>query len=496
MTASYYNDPHIRSRFIEFLGGPTLDEATAMFVTSDRQSTGDRYDPRPTKDIWKFARPEAEIARSLWDRESLIAHIDIEYVNFDDSGEPFAHRARSFDLQRPVVRAVEELLLDCGIAPLHILSGRGHHFVWRIAHDSPAFISLAEIGHVPDPLMGKYRQPLPPNGIHIPPNLGRAFSGLGLALEWLSHRVLNAAGPSCSVPVQLTAVEVGPISHGREIISIDLSEYGDPLYTRTTRIPFSVYLKPLRESRMASNGAIRNLVPLFTIPLFEMDESQGLFIMDDREAVIELARRATVQIPDQAAGTCRLVSSYLRSRLARFHSQYYLAEHDCPESWPDGYDRTPLETLPLCVSRILQQPNDLLLRPAGIQHVVRTLLAKGWHPRHIAGLIRSKYERSFGWGERWYVYDATSRADFYVRLFAGLIADGLDPLIDFNCRSTVEKGYCCAPFCGEILEQCRLGLVERGQSLQHVLGPDHIEATATQQCAELEAGEPANSRSG
>lgn len=131
MPANYYNDAHVRSRLIEFLGGSSLEEATAMFVTSDGQSKEDRYNPRPTKDIWILARPEAEIARSLWDRESLIEHIDVENVNFDDAGEPFAHRSRSFDLQRPVVRAVEELLLDCEIAPLHILSGRGHHFAWR-----------------------------------------------------------------------------------------------------------------------------------------------------------------------------------------------------------------------------------------------------------------------------------------------------------------------------------------------------------------------------
>jgi hypothetical protein len=118
------------------------------------------------------------------------------------------------------------------------------------------------------------------------------------------------------------------------------------------------------------------------------------------------------------------------------------------------------------VSRILRYPNDLLLKPAGIQHVVRALLANGWHPRHIAGLIRSKYEKDYGWGHRFYVYDAAQRADFYTRLFCGLLADGLDPLIDFNCKSTQEKGYCCTSGCGEVLEEHRLRLVDRSKSLQ------------------------------
>jgi hypothetical protein len=52
------------------------------------------------------------------------------------------------------------------------------------------------------------------------------------------------------------------------------------------------------------------------------------------------------------------------------------------------------------------------------------MLSLGWHPRHIAGLIRSKYERDYGWGGKWHRYDATSRADFYTRLFAGLFMTG------------------------------------------------------------------------
>ncbi len=475
MTSDYYSDVHVRLRLLEFLGGTSLDDATAMFVTANGRSPHVWYDPRPTSDMWQLAQSGAEIARSLWDRQSLIAHIDVEYVNFDDPAEAYVHRPRSFQLQGPVVRAVEELLLDHGIAPLHLLSGRGHHFVWRVAHDSPAFLELADLGRVSETLMAKYVQPQPPHGVHVPPNLGRAFAGLGQVLEFFAHRVLKIAGPLCQIPIQLTAVEVGPISHGREIVSIDLSEYGDPLFTRTTRMPFSSYLKPLHAPRIASSGSARLLAPLSMIPLYEMDESQGLFVMQDLEAVIDLARRATVQIPEQSTGTDRLVTSYHRSRVARFHSDFYMSEHDSPASWPDGYDRTPLDALPLCVSRILRQPNDLLLKPAGIQHVVRTLLAVGWHPRHIGGLIRSKYERNFGWGRTWYVYDAATRADFFARLFAGLIADGLDPLVDFNCQSTLEKGYCCATNCGEILEQCRVACSKRGESMQSTFGPEMIE---------------------
>jgi hypothetical protein len=151
----------------------------------------------------------------------------------------------------------------------------------------------------------------------------------------------------------------------------------------------------------------------------------------------------------------------MRSRLAKYHEFFYSSEHDPPEVWPHTYDRTPLEALPPCARRILEEPNEWLLKPAGIQHVVRVLLAVGWHPRHIAGLIRSKYERDFGWGRLWYTYDAATRADFYVRLFSGLCSVGPDTLVDLNCRSTQEKGYCPAGFCDENLEHFRNQLLRK-----------------------------------
>jgi hypothetical protein len=50
--------------------------------------------------------------------------------------------------------------------------------------------------------------------------------------------------------------------------------------------------------------------------------------------------------------------------------------------------------------------------------VVEALLDRGWHPRHIAGLIRSKFERDHGWGGQWREYSPAMRADFYARIFS------------------------------------------------------------------------------
>jgi hypothetical protein len=105
-----------------------------------------------------------------------------------------------------------------------------------------------------------------------------------------------------------------------------------------------------------------------------------------------------------------------------------------------------LNALPPCARHLMVFPNDLLLKPAGIQLVTRSLLALNWHPRHIAGLIRSKFEDpAHGWGIDWRDYEPATRADFYTRLFAGLHLTGVDQLIDFNCTSTQEKSFCFPP---------------------------------------------------
>ena len=76
-------------------------------------------------------------------------------------------------------------------------------------------------------------------------------------------------------------------------------------------------------------------------------------------------------------------------------------------------------------------------------------------------MIRSKYERDYGWGDQWRGYDPATRADFYARLFSGLFAAGVDDLIDFNCQSAREEGMCFVEHCNENLLRFRSSLLDR-----------------------------------
>ncbi len=461
MLEQFYKDKYIRKRIVKFLGGTSLEEATAIYITAEDESSTVLYTPKPVDRLWSYLDKGLDVGRSLWDRSGLIAHLDIDYVNFMYPGEPHVKPSRTFDIQYPVRKAAQEILLEYGITPLHLLSGRGHHFIWKIAQHSHAFNCLINLAYVPETLQAKYQRSHPPTGESVDLAFGAAFSGLGLVMEFLSHQILEKVADSCPIPVELTAVEVNEGQQGREVVAIDISEYGDPLHLRSIRMPFSAYLKPQQQRSILGEHVVESVPQLFLIPLFEMDEKQGLLVMRDMGQVAELARHAPTDIPDESDSMVKLVKNYSNSRLEQFHDFFYSDKHDPPDKWHETYDRTPFSTLPPCARRVLQYPNDLLLKPDRLQHVTRVLLSYGWHPRHIAGLIRSKYERDFGWGNMWYQYDASSRADFYTRIFSGLIMTGMDTLHDFNCPSVLEQGYCMEHECQSELEPLKQSLLER-----------------------------------
>jgi len=88
-------------------------------------------------------------------------------------------------------------------------------------------------------------------------------------------------------------------------------------------------------------------------------------------------------------------------------------------------------------------------------------LALGWHPRHIAGLIQSKFKGDYSWGQVWEGYDPPTRAELYTRVFAGLVAARYDDLVDFNCQSAREQGTCHVADCHSSLLPFKQSLLDR-----------------------------------
>lgn len=85
-----------------------------MFITADGPEPHVEYSPRPVTSLEQCLSEGLDIGRSLWDRQALIANLDIEYVNFDEPGRSWQYPVETFEVQQLVVRAVEELLTGLG----------------------------------------------------------------------------------------------------------------------------------------------------------------------------------------------------------------------------------------------------------------------------------------------------------------------------------------------------------------------------------------------
>jgi hypothetical protein len=266
-----------------------------------------------------------------------------------------------------------------------------------------------------------------------------------MLVEYLAHLAVRRAALRSRIPVVVNGTVVGPGPWGRECASLDFTYAGDPIDIRHLRVAFSAYQG--HHLRADTAGTMTTLPPLVAVPVASRPLLDILQEGREPAAAAILAGETSAVIPVVAEGTTHLLEAYQSSSLARFHQDFYGTRPDPLSQWPVTYDRFDLASLVPCVSASLASPNDLLLKPEHVQHVIRYLLSQGWHPRHIAGLVHSRYARDFGWGDRWMKMDAQTRAEFDVRVFAGMIATGIDEAVDFNCRSAQEKGLCPGRAC-------------------------------------------------
>jgi hypothetical protein len=363
--------------------------------------------------------------------------LELDYQNVDRPDEPFTHPAEVFFKLEFAYRAAWRFFAAVRLKPLVLATGRGYHFVGRIPLTHSLVDTLAGLVPATPSWYAGYADRRPPGVTALlPVRQARAAAGLGCLLEYAAHGILQNT-PAESIPVVLNGTVVGSGLVGRECVSIDFSHAGDPLDTRHFRVGFSTYQKHrLRPDIFGLQVA--GLPPLAAIPRGPL--RLDAFLMRGRSLAtgVDAARDATVWLPDVTTGVARLLRRYQSSALAGFHRAFYADRgRDDERTDPD------LGDLPPCVLMPLAKPNDLLLKPEHIQHVVRGLLAKGWKAPEIAELVRSRYDADHGWGDRWRLWmDPRARAEFEVRVFAGLVAAGADSLLDFNCVSAQEKSIC------------------------------------------------------
>lgn len=458
--SDYYQDKYIHKKIAEYCGS-NYDTNPKNFTSEYLVGYGlNTQNSKPfvstsCDNFYWILNNNLDIFRSVWDRKYLLGILDIEYFNTKYPGEIFLKPDYIFNQIEPIYQYCKNIFLDFGIKPLILMTGQGYHFSFKINKTSSIFSKLVKIGKPSTTVLGKYKSVHGRRRKIVSKNEAFAYDGMGRLIEFIAFKILQNT-KNFKYPVVITDVAVG----NNEAVSLDLSMYGDPIFMRDIRCPFSLYQKH-KLIRYKYGDYITDTVPFFiTLPRFvqetELKLNELLKIRKNFKDAINLSKKINTEIPDNSENLKTLLDSYCSSTLYKFHKDFDSVEHDPPSIWYKTYDCFHPIDLPPCVRHCINFPNDNLLKPTNIQTLTRVLLKKNWHPKHIAGLVRSKFERDYGWGREWFKYDAATRANFYVRIFAGQVLTNIDEEIDLNCVSHQQKGYCWQPWCGFNLSDYKL----------------------------------------
>ncbi len=399
--------------------------------------------------------------RAVWDEEVSIFNIDIEYFNLDNPAYAYVNPRRSMMLVETVWKQLLKILdWGYGIKPLVFQTGNGVQMTFAVVRNSHEDILLQTIGCIEGSVESKYRDTH--SGVRpwgLPISQGLSFDGIGRIVEMLYHKLVYELRVSgWDFPMHVGDISAIHSTGMREGINFDCSLYFDPLFMRDTRAPFSTHQKH-KVYRNKVGEDVANSVPIqIAIPRYVRDWDGNFFEIDfdtvmgrgeypgddgirrHYDAAVNLAYDCNCRIPVYDFEVRNLLEEYFSSVLSVFHNEFDSVYHEPywkGYTWYSSIDWYSI--VPPCVAEPLTNASsDKLLNPAYIQLITRVLMAKGFHPKHIAGILSMKYVAFGGWDK----YDQSTRANGWVRSYAGQILCLIDSLDELNCVSVQENGMC------------------------------------------------------
>jgi len=463
----YYRDKNVRERVDEFCGGKKF---TCEYIVGFGEFLARNGYRRPLRlsnrqnDLAGMMDQGLDVFRAVWDKKATLAVWDVEYFNLDTWHGLYRNQLTYFELMEPVYQAIEELLAEYNIPHINDCTSSGYHFVSLIPFASPVHRKLERIGFPEETLLEKYSQ------VHggddkrsriLSERAGRGYSAIGRLHEFFCHLIIQRTRESSPIPVAISDTAVGRMQRGREGMSLDITQYADPLYMRDIRTTFSTHQKHKVYLGKVGRETGRQLPVFATLPRNKLSIQELFKLRKDLRLAADYAKKCSGIIPDASSGWERAIKDYRQSELFAFHQDFDRVSHEPPERWKHTYWKLDLDAIPPCAASAIRNPTWGILNPTSILNLCRVLFANGWHPKHIAGLIRSYYETMDGWNTDWEKYHAATRANFWARIYCGMIATGTDTLSDFRCVAHQEKGYCVHPYCGFNLGDYRRKIQER-----------------------------------
>jgi hypothetical protein len=432
--ADYYEQPAVRARISEFFGVRPDGSASA---TGAAEYGGVRWVhgpedaplPRSVSDVVAVQSEGADVFRTLSDDGGALLVLDLDFVHPSDPGEHWRDPARCFVRIRHAHEAALTVFAHHGLQPLVLVNAAGYRYLARVRSGGALYGSLLALGGADgwaatSCLRGEGS------------DAAAADRGAGRLVEFLAHEVVRAARAAGLLPVGLGDV---PPAGSDPFVRVDPCAYADA--------PDVVLLR----SAFSSDQTALVTRPGAPVPFVVVLPSGGRDAVELLATRVDLARAAAyaetaaAAIPDvpESSG---LVRAYERSALAAFHREMDHAPlaADWARSPAGLFD--PESAAP-CASAVLRYPAPRLLQPRHLRTVALTLWSTGWHPRTIAALVRSRYEEPHDWGTHWLRRDPARTASFFVRLFCGAAACGLDDG-RFTCETQARHALCPAGGCG------------------------------------------------
>ncbi|MFC1745424.1 hypothetical protein ACFL35_15630 [Candidatus Riflebacteria bacterium] len=435
----YYQDPDVRLRLAEYCGfcPPEHPYFSSTYIVGSGKSLLDlgyerSYHCFNNDNFERILDYGLDIFRSKMDQENTLFVFDVKYFNKSSPALVYYNPDYCFLKLEPLYQLICETLFEFGIEFLTLMTEQGYNFVFQVHRSSPQFNSLCKLGELPSSLPEKY-DGKNRTGRIVPLDLALAFEGMGRLQEYLCHRIMQRWDFSY-LPLYFSDIIPTDSGSGFEGAALDITAFADPLYMRDVRLPFSTHQK---------GSFVQMVLPRNALHLDFLLSSRRDFLNSSF-----LARQLSCNIPYSHEGIGILIQEYKESKLFALHQEWDSVEQDPPVYWDRGYLAFDPENLPPCVAQSLEFPHPLLLQPTHLLNLTRALLFEGWHAKHIAGLVRSKYETTEVLKDGWVLYDPSSRADFWIRIFSCLIQDELDNFSDYSCISLQNRGLCPKPWCG------------------------------------------------
>ena len=150
----YYSHPAVRKRIGEYCGGnwKNPDSFTAQYLVGYGvellRKKNVEFESQEKRGFDRILNDGLDIYRSVWDIESTLAVLDIEYFNIDYPGQIYKNPTETFGLIESAYQKILQVFARFGIKPLTIMTGQGYHFSFKISRFSPADKKLERIGFV------------------------------------------------------------------------------------------------------------------------------------------------------------------------------------------------------------------------------------------------------------------------------------------------------------------------------------------------------------